>query len=330
MNIVVIGAGAWGTTLAAQATRKGFNPTIWSYEKEVCEDINLNNRNTRYLPGLELPGGIKSFHESKEITEADLIILAVPSCFLRATAGRWSSSIKSAASVLVATKGIEYGTCMLPSQIVHEAASCSSDKILALSGPNLAREIAAGLPSAAVIAGAETPATAVRDILSGPVFRLYSNDDLPGVQLGGALKNVMAISAGICDGLNIGINAKSALLSRGLAEIVRLGTAMGANPMTFSGLSGMGDLIATSFSKNSRNRAFGEAVARGGNPDKLIQASISAVEGYHTVKPALTLGERLHVSTPIIQKTAEILFDNKSPHEAIQELMTRDLCPELG
>lgn len=334
MKLTVFGAGAWGTTLARIAALNEANVEIWSHEEEVCQDINSNHENCKYLPGISLPPSIKAFSELNDLSsnikgDDNISVIACPSRFLREVSERISPSVKDSDIVLVATKGIEESTYLLPSQVVAQSTGLDENSILALSGPNLAREIAVGMPSAAVVAGNEEAGRNIQKLLSGISFRLYTGKDITGVQLGGALKNIMAIAAGICDGLELGINAKSALLARGLAEMTRMGVAMGADPLTFSGLSGMGDMVATSFSDLSRNRTFGEAIARGGRPEALIDASIAVVEGYYTVQPALALAQKHGVELPVASSVAEILFNGDSPLKAMRKLMQREPRPEI-
>jgi glycerol-3-phosphate dehydrogenase (NAD(P)+) len=318
-NISVIGAGAWGTTLSVLLAEKGHAITLCAYEKELAEEMRESRENKIFLPGFPLPGNIEITHKVKDASDAEIYFFAVPTQFLRSTIKKFNPG---SCPIVCASKGIELDSLKLPLQIISEELKIKSPAIL--SGPNLSQEIARGLPAAAVIASDDAAgAKSLQEILSLERFRVYTSADPLGVQLGGALKNVIAIAAGIADGLELGNNAKAALLVRGIAEITRLGSAMGANAKTFTGLSGMGDLITTCGSKLSRNHTVGEQLAQGKKPAEILSGMKNVAEGVTTVKAALALGEKYKVELPVAKEVYRVLYEGKNPLESISALMTR-------
>ena len=318
MNITVLGPGAWGTALAKLAVEAGHAVTIWGLAERLTT-IRKAGENTEYLPGIRLPESLH-FEEDLDLAtaEAEGIILAVPSRSFRNVAAQLTSFDRLLVSV---TKGIEHETGLTMGGILSQCAPSST--VAALSGPSLAAEVARGIPTALVCASSNSAAArTVQDWFHCPSLRIYTSNDLYGVELGGALKNVVAIAAGVCDGFQLGDNAKAALITRGLSEIRRLGVAPGAEAHTFNGLSGMGDLTVTCFSKLSRNRTLGERIARG-EPLKEVLASATA-EGYPTAKSARALALKLAVETPIIDQVAAILHEGKDARQAVNDLLTRD------
>jgi glycerol-3-phosphate dehydrogenase (NAD(P)+) len=335
-RIVVVGAGAWGTTLAILVARS--EPVVLLGHSWESIDRNLQPDGTlRRLPGVELPEGIDLTADPGAIDLAtELVIFAVPSAHLRATVAGVAGRLPASADVLSVVKGLEHGTLLRMTEVIADAsraagAPIAPSRIAALSGPNLALEIAKGLPASAVIAS-EDPELGERIVarLSRREFRLYTNPDVLGVELCGALKNIVAIAAGAADGLGFGDNGKAGLMTRGLAEMTRVGIAAGANPLTFAGLAGIGDVIATCGSKLSRNHRLGEELARGRAWSE-IEASLPGVaEGAYTVDAALALAARHHVEMPIAQDVHNALFEGKSVQRCLVDLLSRESKDELA
>ena len=317
-----IGAGAWGTTLSILLAENGHEVTLWCYEKELAAELGELRENKRFLPGFPLAQAIAPTADPQATAGADFFILTVPTQFLRGTIGQFSKLIDPSALIVSASKGIEEKTLKLPLAIIAEAVA--SKNLCVLSGPNLSSEIARGLPAAAVAASFDLKvAKQVQQCLMQERFRVYTNTDVLGLQLGGALKNVIAIAAGIVDGLKLGDNAKAALLIRGLAEITRLGAAMGAKAETFAGLSGMGDLVATCASRFSRNHLVGEKIAQGKKLPAILKEMKDVAEGVPTARAARELGKKFNVSLPIAEQVYLVLYENKDPYKAISDLMAR-------
>lgn len=327
MKVAVLGAGAWGTTLARHLYNSGNDVVLWAHEPARLEEIRRFGENRRYLPGVALPAQIQLQPDIRAaINSAECVLIAVPSKVFREITANLQDFEGIAVSV---TKGIEYETCLTMSGILEENAKMA--KVASLSGPSLAPEVARGIPTAVVAASkCEETAKTVQNLFHGNILRVYTSDDVIGVELGGALKNVMAIAAGICDGLGFGDNSKSALLTRCLVEMRRLGVARGAKPETFFGLSGLGDLTVTFFSRLSRNRAFGERIGKGEPVHEILNSMLNVVEGYPTTRAAYKLARTLGVYTPIIDEVYATLYENKSPAQALADLMNRDAKPENG
>ena len=326
-RLSVIGAGAWGTTLSILLAENGHDVTLWCYEKELAAEMAQLRENRSFLPGFPLGQKIVPTADARATAGAEFFVLAVPTQFLRGTAGQFSKIIPASAVVVSASKGIEERSLALPLEII--AAAVDNKNLCVLSGPNLSSEIARGLPAAAVAAAADlTVARRVQQCLMQERFRVYTNTDVLGLQLGGALKNVIAIAAGIADGLQLGDNAKAGLLIRGLAEITRLGVVMGAKAETFAGLSGMGDLIATCASRLSRNHLVGENIARGQKLPAILKEMKDVAEGVPTARAARELGKKHRVNLPITEQVYLALYEGKDPYQAIGELMTRAATSE--
>jgi glycerol-3-phosphate dehydrogenase (NAD(P)+) len=335
-RVAVVGSGAWGTTLALLVARA--EPvTLLSHSPETAARIAETRQNERRLPGVELPPRIQVTADPGVLdTAADLVIFAVPSAHLRSTVARAAPSISRSVDVLSVVKGLESETLLRMTEVVADASAAAGapiepERIAALSGPNLAQEIARGLPASAVIASTD-PAVGDRIVarLSRREFRLYTNPDVLGVELCGALKNIIAIAAGAADGLGFGDNGKAGLITRGLAEMTRLGIAAGANPLTFAGLAGVGDVIATCGSGLSRNHRLGEELAKG-RPWSEIEASLPGVaEGAYTVDAALALAARHGVEMPIAQEVHNALFEGKSVQRCLIDLLSRESKDELA
>ncbi len=317
MKITVLGPGAWGTALAKLAHEGGHEIILWGRAERLAK-IADSHQNADYLPDINLPANWTLEADiQRAISQAEGVILAVPSSFFREVASQITGFKGITVSV---TKGIEHETGLTMAGILEEITS--EAPIVALSGPSLAIEVARGIPTGLVCASTnEDAAKTVQDWFHRPPLRIYTSSDVHGVELGGALKNVMAIAAGVCDGLRMGDNAKAALITRGLNEMKRLGTAAGAEAATFYGLSGMGDLTVTCFSSQSRNRTLGERIAKGENL-KAVLTSATA-EGYPTTKSAKALAEKLEVNTPIIDEVYAMLYEGKDVKQAVNDLTTR-------
>ena len=327
-SVAVLGAGSWGTTLADLLARKGHRVRLWAYEPEVVEAVNRSHENPVFLPGVTLAGGLVADADARAaVREAEVIVSAPPSHALRAVLSRLGDAVPPGTLVVSATKGIETDTLALMSAVIGECLPAA--RVAAISGPSFAAEVCQGQPTAVVAAAAEA-ATArdAQQVFATPTFRVYSNEDVIGVELAGALKNVIAIAAGILEGLGLGHNPRAALITRGLAEITRLGVAMGADPLTFAGLAGMGDLVLTATGGLSRNRALGVALAQGESFESYRAAHRSVAEGANASLAGAALGRRHGVELPITQQVCDVLFRGKPAREGVAELMTRELKSE--
>jgi glycerol-3-phosphate dehydrogenase (NAD(P)+) len=322
-KIAILGAGSWGTALAWLWGKEGQRICLWGNNADRVERVQRTRQNDDYIPGLQLPDSVDVTHELHDCNEASLIVFVTPSTALREIAMRLRAVIGDRGSLLLScTKGIEHGTGMRMSQILSEIFRVN--ELAVLSGPNLAAEVVRGLPTATVI-GCRNPKCAadLQDCLGSSRFRVYTSDDITSIELGGALKNIFAIAAGASDGLGLGDNTKAALITRSLAEMIRLGTAMGGNLKTFYGLSGAGDLIATCFSKHSRNRRVGEQLGRGQTLTQITSSTQMIAEGISTTKSAFECARSLGIETPIIDQVKALLYEGKSPVQAMQELLER-------
>jgi glycerol-3-phosphate dehydrogenase (NAD(P)+) len=330
-QVAVVGAGAWGTTLAVMLGK--VEPVVLlAHDAESAARISAARENARRLPGISLPDAVTVTSDAAALASvADLVIFAVPSTHLRAIAERAAPHLAASADVLSVVKGLEAGTLLRMSEVIAQGAGIGPRRIAALSGPNLASEIARGLPASAVVA-AEAPELADRvvDRVGRREFRLYVNSDLLGVELCGALKNIVAIAAGAADGLGFGDNGKAGLMTRGLAEMTRLGIAAGANPLTFAGLAGLGDVIATCGSTLSRNHRLGVELAKGRRWAEIEAALPGVAEGAYTVDAALALARRHGVDMPIAQEVHNALFEGKSVQRCLIDLLARESKDELA
>lgn len=325
MKITFLGVGAWGTALAHLLQTDGHDITLWDHDQANLAVVARTLRNEKYLPGVELRPG---FHVEPALdrapAQAEWVILAVPSRAYR-TVSRTLSDYEG--GVVSVTKGIEFDTGHTMSRVLAETAPRA--RVVALSGPTLALEVARGVPTAAVAASTDPAAAkSAQDLFHRLSFRLYTSSDILGVELGGALKNVIAIAAGVGDGLGYGDNSKAALVTRAIAEIRRLGVACGAQADTFAGLSGLGDLVVTCFSHLSRNRALGERLGRGENLADILASSVSVAEGYPTARAAWQLAQRLGISTPILAEVYAMLYEDKAVAQTVRDLMSRESKPE--
>ncbi|MDB5216618.1 MAG: Glycerol-3-phosphate dehydrogenase [Myxococcaceae bacterium] len=331
-KIAVVGGGAWGTALAAHAARLDHDVMLWAREPEVVTDVNERNENRLFLEGVTLPRSLRaSANPAEVLAGADIVILVPPSAFLRSVAGVVAEHVPKSARIVVASKGIEEKTLQLMADVAAEAlGGHAATEVCALSGPSFAREVASGLPTDVVVASKSAEAAgAVAEALHSPMFRVYTSKDPIGVEVGGAMKNVLAIAAGACDGLGMGTNARAALVTRGLSEMARLGVALGGDPLTFMGLSGVGDLILTSTGALSRNRALGIKVAEGIEAGKYLASQRTVAEGYLTARAAWRLAQKLGVDVPITEQVYYVLHEDRPLLEAMKMLLTRAQKDEL-
>lgn len=331
MKIGVIGAGSWGTALANLVAANRHETVLWAYEPELVQGMRANRVNHLFLPGIELDPSLRYTGSLAEATAgADLVLLVTPTQVLRTVLRHCAATISPAAILASASKGIELETLCTVSRIcAQELGEEVLGRFVALSGPTFAREVAQGLPSL-IVAASSNPAAAadVQAAFSTQAFRVYTSDDPVGVELGGAIKNVIAIAAGICDGLGFGHNTRAALITRGLAEMRRLGRALGAQDATFAGLAGMGDLVLTCTGDLSRNRTVGVKLGQGQTLHAIMAEMRMVAEGVKSAESVSALAERLGVEMPITQKVYEILYGDKPARQAVLELMSRDLKPE--
>lgn len=328
MRCAVIGAGAWGTALADLLARNGHDVALWAREAEVVASVNATHENTSFLAGAKLHEGVVAHADlASACTGAALVLFATPSHVLRSIARSAAPAVSAGATIVVATKGVERDTLAVMSDVLAE--QFREHAVVALSGPSFAAEVVARQPTAVVAASTSAEAaTLVQRALSGDEFRVYTHDDVMGVELGGALKNVIAVATGIAEGLGMGFNARAALITRGLAEMTRLGVKMGASPLTFAGLAGMGDLVLTCTGALSRNRSLGVEIARGVSLDEALAQRHTVAEGVMTTHSARALAAREGIEMPIVSAVYRILFEHQPPRAAIGELMRRELRAE--
>lgn len=328
MRCAVVGGGAWGTALADMLACEGHATRLWAFEPDIVRAINERRENAVFLPGFTLAAALTATHDHREALEdAELVIYATPSQHLRGVARAGAQYVARGAVLAVASKGIEHGTLALMSDVV--GAEVPGNPVVALSGPSFAAEVAARQPTAIVAASLDIEAArSAQGVLSSATFRVYTHDDLIGVELGGALKNVMAVATGIVEGLGLGNNSRAALITRGLAEMTRLGVAIGARASTFAGLAGIGDLVLTCTGALSRNRAVGLEVGRGKTLEEALAGKPTVAEGVVTTTSALALAAREDVEMPIAMTVARILFEGHPAMRAIPELMARGLRSE--
>lgn len=321
-RIAVIGAGGWGTALSLIWAKRGHSVLLWGNNSSRVEVIRETRENKIHLPGVALPVSVRLTSDLKDCSDADLIVFVTPSTALREIAGRFKVSNKNAV-LLSCVKGIEHGTGKRMSEILGEIFPTHA--VAVLSGPNLAIEVARELPTATVLACTNSARAAeLQNYLGTPRFRIYTGEELIGIELGGALKNIFAIAAGAGDGLGLGDNAKAALVTRSLAEMIRLGTKMGADARTFYGLSGAGDLVATCFSQLSRNRRVGEQLGRGQTLSEITSSMQTIAEGIPTAKSAFECARKLNVETPVIDEVYGLVHQGKPALRAMEDLLARD------
>ena len=323
-NITVMGAGSWGIALSILLNNNGHNVTVWSVFPEEIKELNETRENKKCLPGVIIPESIQFTADTKEAVDgADVIVLAVASPYTRSTARLFSEYVRKGQFIVNVGKGIEEDSIKTLCEVVSDEIPQAT--IAVLSGPSHAEEVGRGIPTTCVIGTKhKKDAEYLQNIFMSDVFRVYTSPDVLGICIGGSLKNVIALAAGIADGLGYGDNSKAALITRGIAEISRLGIAMGAEPATFTGLSGIGDLIVTCASMHSRNRRAGILIGKGYTKDEAMKEVQMVVEGVYSAKAALKLAQKYNVDMPIVYQVNEVLFDNKKPDLAVRDLMLRD------
>ncbi|MDD5634841.1 MAG: NAD(P)-dependent glycerol-3-phosphate dehydrogenase [Candidatus Omnitrophica bacterium] len=320
IKVAIIGDGGWGTALSLLLHKKGIDTLLWSVSPEYAKKIQSNRENVKFLKGVRLPADLKVTSDDDEVKKCNCVFFVVPCRYLRSVAARFKGT--NFKYVVSATKGIESTSLKCPSEILREFFPVS--RIVTLSGPSISYEVANGIPTTVVVASKGKNKYDIQKLLMTKSFRVYTSNDVVGVELGGALKNIVAIAAGISDGLGFGANAKAAILTRGLAEMMRLGVKMGASKLTFSGLSGMGDLATTCISTHSRNRWLGEEIGRGKKAKDVLKRTEMVVEGVETCKSADKLAKKYKTEMTITTQVYEVIYKGKDPALAVKELMTRD------
>ena len=331
VSVGVIGSGAWGTTLAFLLAKKGISTTLWEHRPERAMEMQRQRENVVFLPGIRFPTLLQVTSNIAEAVEGkEMLLLVTPSQLMRENVRLLAPHVGGDTLLVSASKGIEIGSLKRMTEVISEEIAGAHSRVAALSGPNIAQEVAEGKPTAGVVAAYEEEiATRIRILLTTAWFRVYTANDIVGVELGGALKNIIAIGAGFSDGMGFGNNAKAAFMTRGLAEIARLGIAAGANPLTFTGLAGIGDLIATCASPLSRNQQLGRRLAAGEKLEDILASMHSVAEGVSTTRAALQLAARYNVEMPITEQLSLVLFEGLDPQKAVPELMMRDPKHEL-
>ncbi|GGL47044.1 NAD(P)H-dependent glycerol-3-phosphate dehydrogenase [Sporolactobacillus putidus] len=332
-NIAVIGAGSWGTALSMVLADNGYSVRLWSHRREQADEINERHINGKYLPGIMLPKNVAGTHDLEAALDgANAVLLVVPAKAMREVLGRVREHLAGPMLFIHGVKGIEPGTFKRMSEVIEEEIPKKFRKaVVVLSGPSHAEEVSLRHPTTVAVASVNTAAAKkAQDLFFNHYFRVYTNEDIVGVEIGGALKNIIALGAGISDGLGYGDNAKAALITRGLAEISRLGTKLGARPLTFIGLTGMGDLIVTCTSVHSRNWRAGNLLGKGRKLSEVLSEMGMVVEGVRTAEAAYALSKREKVEMPITEAIYQVLFENKNPKEAVDELMGRDKKDEIA
>lgn len=326
----VYGTGSWGTAFAMVLADAGAEVTMWGRRPELAEAVNATHTNPDYLPGIELPTAIRATTDPAEAARgAEFVILAVPSQTLRGNLAEWAPLLPSDAVLVSLMKGIELGTTKRMSEVIEEVAKAGPERVAVLSGPNLAKPIAARQPAASVVACVdEAVAKRLQTACHTSYFRPYTNTDVVGVELGGAVKNVIGLAVGIADGMGLGDNTKGSLITRGLAETTRLGVAMGADPLTFSGLAGLGDLVTTCSSPLSRNHTFGTNLGRGMTLEETIAVTRQTAEGVKSCESVADLARRYGIDMPITETVVDIVHNGKQPAVAVKELMSRSAKSE--
>ncbi|MEU6537608.1 NAD(P)H-dependent glycerol-3-phosphate dehydrogenase [Streptomyces sp. NPDC047000] len=330
VKAAVFGTGSWGTAFAMVLADAGCEVALWGRRPELAEAVNSTRTNPDYLPGVELPATVRATTDAAAAARgADFAVLAVPSQTLRGNLADWAPLLAPHTVLVSLMKGVELGTTMRMSEVVEDVAKAGPERVAVVTGPNLAREIAARMPAAAVVACAdERVAQRLQAACHTPYFRPYTNTDVVGCELGGAVKNVIGLAVGIADGMGLGDNAKGSLITRGLAETTRLGLAMGADPLTFAGLAGLGDLVATCSSPLSRNHTFGTNLGRGMTLQETIAVTRQTAEGVKSCESVLDLARRHGVDMPITKTVVDIVHEGKPPAVAVKELMSRSAKPE--
>jgi len=326
--IAILGAGSWGTALAIHLSRLGASPRLWGRDPALMKHIEGSRENPRYLPGITVPSGVQPTADARQaLAGAGIVLVAVPSQFVEEVLDQIGDDIPPGAILVSAAKGLEPKRARRISTLLADLRP--GHPVAVLSGPSFAREVALARPTALVVAASEDHvALQLQKAFTAPMFRIYTNRDVIGVEIAGAVKNVMAIATGLCEGLGLGENARAALITRGLAEIVRLGMALGAQPTTFLGLAGLGDLVLTCTGSLSRNRALGLEIARGRSLEQVEESTRMVAEGVRTVASALALSRASSISMPICREVGAVLFEGRSVQDALQALLSREPRPE--
>ncbi|MGG7143742.1 NAD(P)H-dependent glycerol-3-phosphate dehydrogenase [Clostridium nigeriense] len=328
-HVAFLGGGSFGTALGILLANNGCEVSIYDRKKSVVNDININRKNDKYIKNLNIPKNVTAYNDLDEtIKDAKFIVLSVPSHVIRAVSSSLKDKISEDVVIISIAKGIEEGSNLRLSQVIEE--ELPNNKVVILSGPSHAEEVAFDIPTTVVVASRDLDAAnKVQDLFISKNFRVYTNDDLVGVEVGGAVKNIIALAAGVCDGIGYGDNSKAALMTRGMAEIVRIGIKLGGNPETFLGLTGMGDLIVTCTSLHSRNRRAGFLIGKGESTEEAIKDVGMVVEGIKACKAFYEIKEKLNVEMPITDVLYKILFEKKDPKEAVVALMEREKKNEI-
>ena len=328
-NVAILGAGSWGTALAIQLCNLGHKVDIWTRSQEDADNINEKREQKKYLPDVLIPTNISCYTDIERVLRSkEIIVVAIPSQHIRENLKNIKTLINSGQIIVSVTKGIEENSLMRMSQVINQEVPGS--KIAILSGPSHAEEVAKNIPTTIVSASEDLQiAKKIQDVFMSPSFRVYTNSDLIGVEIGGALKNVIALCAGISDGLGFGDNTKAALMTRGITEIARLGSALGARKQTFAGLTGMGDLIVTCTSMHSRNRRAGMLIGQGKSVEEALKEIKMVVEGVRTTRAAHNLSNKFGVEMPIVEQAYKVLFENEDSRQAVMNLMIRDKKHEI-
>lgn len=327
----VMGAGSWGTAFALVLADAGNDVRLWGRRAELCDAINATHENADYLPGIALPETIRATNDPREALEgAEVVVLAVPSQQLRANLGDWGDAIDDSAVMVSLMKGVELGTHLRMSEVVAELTGAGPERIAVVTGPNLAKEIARREPAASVVACSDQAvAERLQKLCHTAAFRPYTNTDVIGCELGGTTKNVIGLAVGVCIGLGFGDNTKASVITRGLAETARLGVAIGADPLTFSGLAGMGDLVATCSSPLSRNRTFGEKLGRGLSVEEVTAQTRQVAEGVKSCRSVAELAAAHDVDMPIVTHVAALIAGEMDPEALVKALISREAKPEV-
>ena len=332
MRITVLGAGSWGTTLSILLWNNSHKVTLWCYEEDLAREMNQKRENTLFLPGTTIPKEIEITSVLEQaVSKNDLLVCAVPSQFIRQVLTKICKHDFRETLIVNVAKGIENESLMTISEIILDVLpTVRREKIVTLSGPSFAEEVAHRIPTAVVASSISLESAKIaQEVFFTPYFRVYSSTDIKGVELGGSMKNVIAIGTGIADGAGYGDNTKAAIITRATVEISRLGTAMGANPKTFAGLSGIGDLIATCISKHSRNRHVGEEIGKGRKLNDVLSEMVMVAEGVPTTKSLYQLAKKYQIELPIVNEVYQVLFEDKDPIQAASDLMMRDAKIEM-
>ena len=332
MRTTVVGAGSWGTAFAKVLADAGNDVTLWARRPQLAEAINRDKMNPEYLPGIVLPPGLRATHDAAgALHGSELVAFAIPSQSLRENLTVWAGDVPDDATLVSLMKGVELGTTKRMTEVIAEVTGADAERIAVVSGPNLALEIAQEQPTATVVACADADrAAAVQRVCTAPYFRPYTNSDVVGCELGGAVKNVIALACGIAQGMGFGDNTLASIITRGLAETARLGIELGADPMTFAGLAGLGDLVATCSSPLSRNRSFGERLGRGDSLEQAQEATHGQVaEGVKSCRSVLELARRHGVDVPITEAVEAVCFRGLTPEAMLDQLMSRSVKPEM-